>query len=272
MGLFDQSFWPVRLGKRGERTEVRAAVNVRPIEYVAGMIDDGDFGSEQSRGLAYLILSSRKGKPLDAAGAAYIYGCDVDTLAAAHAEHLEESREWGASALQARAAGAEAEAEGCLSEARAWASGANLLRDAYRLCSARNLAAVAWPLHEHVCRYRDAGSRHGHAAHLASERLGLTEAGGDTLTCCEVSCCAEICCGGEHCDCCEYVAGHSQCRVCGQFSTLRATPPEWDTSGVQQDPLVIAAHQHEKLMEEELYAAFDAAVDQWAREVGVRRL
>lgn len=236
------------------------------------MIDDGDFGSEQSRGLAYLILSSRKGKPLDAAGAAYIYGCDVDTLAAAHAEHLEESREWGASALQARAAGAEAEAEGCLSEARAWASGANLLRDAYRLCSARNLAAVAWPLHEHVCRYRDAGSRHGHAAHLASERLGLTEAGGDTLTCCEVSCCAEICCGGEHCDCCEYVAGHCQCRVCGQFSTLRATPPEWDTSGVQQDPLVIAAHQHEKLMEEALYAAFDAAVDQWAREVGVRRL
>ena len=236
------------------------------------MIDDDDeFGPEQSRELAYLIFSGRKGKPLDAAGAAYIYGCDVDALAAAHAEHLEESREWSASAHKARKAGAEAEALGCLSEARSWASGANLLRDARRLCSALNLAAVAWPLHEHVCRYRDAGSLHGHAAHRASERLGLTEVGGATLTCCEVLCCVEICCGGECCDCCEYVVGHSQCRVCGQFSTLSATPPEGDFSAVQQDPLVIAAHQHEKLMEEELCAAFDAAVDQWAREVGVRR-
>lgn len=234
------------------------------------MIDD-EFGSEQSRGLAYLIMSGGKGKPLDAAGTAYIYGCDVDALAAAHAEHLEESQDWSASALEARKAGAEAEALGCLNEARLWASGANLLRDARRLCIARNLAAAAWPLHEHVCRYRDAGSRRQHAWHLASERLGLTEAGGDTLTCCEMRCCAEMCCGGEYCDCCEYVVGHSQCRVCGQFSTLRATPPEWDTSAVQQDPLVIAAHQHEKLMKEELYAAFDAAVDQWAREVGVPR-
>jgi hypothetical protein len=233
---------------------------------------DVEFGSEQSRGLAYLIMSGRKGKPLDAAGAAYIYGCDVDALAAAHAEHLEQSREWSASALKARKAGAEAEALGCLSEARSWASGANLLRDARRLCIARNLAAVAWPLHEHVYRYRDSGSRRVHAEHLVSERLGLTEVGGDTLTCCELRCCIEMCCGGEHCDCCEYVVGHSQCRVCGQFSTLSATPPEGDFSAVQQDPLVIAAHQHEKLMEGELCTVFDAAVDQWARDVGVRRL
>lgn len=95
--------------------------------------------------------------------------------------------------------------------------------------------------------------------------------GGDTLECCEVRCCVEICCGGEHCDCSEYVVGHSQCRVCGQFSTLHATPPEGDFSAVQQDPLVIAAEQHGTLMKEELCAAFDAAVDQWTREVGVRR-
>lgn len=130
---------------------------------------------------------------------------------------------------------------------------------------------MAWPLHEHVCRYRDSGSQLGHAAHLASERLGLTEVGGDTLECCEVRCCVEICCGEEHCDCSEYVVDHSQCRVCGQFSTLRATPPEGDFSAVRQDPLVIAAEQHGTLMKEELCAAFDAAVDQWTREVGVRR-
>ncbi len=264
--------WALALVGRGPtRAEARAAANVGPLEYVAGMIDDDEFGSEQSRELAYLILSDREGKPLDAAGAAYIYGCDVDALAAAHAEHQEESRDWSASALLARKASAEAEALACLSEARSWASGANLLRDARRLCRARNLAAVAWPLHEHVYRYRDSGARRVHAAHRASERLGLTEVGGDTLTCCKVRCCAEMCCRGEYCDCCEYVVGHSQCRVCGQFATLRATPPEGDFSAVQQDPAVLAAEQHEKLMKQELYAAFDAAVDQWAREVGVRR-
>ena len=55
--------------------------------------------------------------------------------------HLDQAQEWSAGALDARDAGDDEEVRACLHEARAWASHANVLRDAAELL-ARKLSAA----------------------------------------------------------------------------------------------------------------------------------
>lgn len=213
-----------------------------------------------------MILSDRDDHPLDAAQAAYVFGCDVEPLAAEYREHLEQSEVWSGAALDARNDGDLNEAEACQHEARAWAAQANTLRDAAALCEARGLASSDWPIAEHVRRYREASAERWHVFHVVRERLGLAE---EDPECCESTCCANDCCGGEGCDCDGCTAGWTECTVCGEVRVVRALSPEVDLSAVDENPEVVAAKLREDRALDELFAAFDSAAGEWRAAVGL---
>lgn len=215
-----------------------------------------------SRPYAYLVLSNRPSKPLDAAETAYLFGCDVDELRDAQAEHLAQSEVWTKAAFDAATEDDKDEADACQHEARAWASNANALRDAMELCEARALAPVDWSLAEHVLRYKQASAQRWHQFHVVRERFGLVVE--------ESGRCREECglgrCWGDDCACSGCVFGWTRCSVCGQERAARPIHG-LDLSPVEEDVEVMAAKQREQGRLDEFYREFDAAVAAWRRAV-----
>ncbi|WP_345314400.1 hypothetical protein [Gordonia alkaliphila] len=210
------------------------------------------------------MLSDRPSKPLDAAETAYLFGCDVDELRDAQTEHLEQSEEWTTAAFDAAIEGDKDQADACQHEARAWASNANLLRDAVELCEARALAPVDWSLAEHARCYSEASAQRWHQFHVVCERLGLVvEESGQ---------CREECgpdrCWGDDCECDGCVFGWTQCSVCGQARAARPIHG-LNLSPVENDVEVVAAKQCEQDRLDEFYREFDAAVAAWRSAVGL---
>lgn len=221
--------------------------------------------------LAYLIFSGRPEKPLDAAQAAYIFDCDVDALSDSYSEHLAQSEEWSAAAMRARDSGDEVGAEACLHEARAWASDANLLRDAVALCHEHRLAGSTFGVWDYVRRYRQASAQRWHEVHLVKDRLGLAQPWPDLECRCDDVCCAVECCEGDRCECCEGVlVEFFTCAVCGQERPAVPVPLGTDESAVEGNPVVASAIQNQSAKHDEMWAAFDSAFGRWAREVGLR--
>lgn len=212
-------------------------------------MSDTYLGPEGSRRLAYLILSNRKDSPLDAYGAAFVFGGDRNALREAYDEHLDQSEAWAKAALDALHAGEPDSAVACRHEARAWAGHANLLKEATALCAARELAPVDWPLAEHVLGYHEASAQRWHVFHVVREKLGLA---------------VEIpeCCADDDCGC---GTSWMQCTVCGEYRVAQPDPPGLDLSAVENDDEVVAAVRREDHLRDELYAAFDDAVAHWRR-------
>lgn len=232
------------------------------------MSDIDYFDPDNSRHLAYLIFSDRKGVEFGAAQAAYLFGCDVDALGEAQRSHEEVSESWTASALQARGEGEPEYSELCLHEARAWASAANLLRDAAGLCRARGLARAEWPLAGHVRRYREASAQRWHVFHVVRDRLWPVVEEPD---CCGDECCEDACCGGDLCECEGCLIDWSQCTVCGQVRPSIRDTGHLLLSVVESDEEVVAAKQREERLLTELFEEFDEAFAQWRRDTGVGR-
>lgn len=225
------------------------------------MSDDNYFDSRQ---YAYQVLSNRESSPLDAAETAFIFGCAVDELRDAQAQHLAQSEAWTTSAFEAGILGDKEEADACQHEARAWASNANLLRDAAELCVARALAPVDWPLAEHGRRYHEASAQRWHLFHVVRERLGLVVE--------ESGRCRDECgpgrCWGDDCECNGCVFGWAECSVCGDARAAQPLPSQ-DLSPVETDAEVVAAEQREEELLDEFYRAFDEAVAAWRHEAGL---
>lgn len=127
----------------------------------------------RSRNLAFLYLSNREGKPLDAVATAYLFGNDPTAMRDEYEVHLDQAQEWSAGALDARDAGDDEEVRACLHEARAWASHANVLRDAADLCETRpDLPAAGWPFADLLARAHEASALRWHHFH----QLGVGKA------------------------------------------------------------------------------------------------
>ncbi|HNP55490.1 MAG TPA: hypothetical protein PK331_10340 [Gordonia sp. (in: high G+C Gram-positive bacteria)] len=220
-----------------------------------------------SRNLAFLYLSGREDKPLDPMATAYLFGNDVAAIRTEYEVHQEQAQEWSASALDARDAGDDIGVEACLSEARAWASHANVLRDAAELCETRpDLPVPEWPFTDLLARAHGAAGQRWHLFHVVADELGL---GKPEPECCETGCCADDCCGGETCECESCAAPCMQCSVCGQVRVAEANDPE---SGAYQvvdtHPTVVAAEQEAEGLKNRFFAAFDDAAAEYARAVG----
>ncbi len=149
---------------------------------------------------------------MDAVATAYLFGNDVAAIRTEYEVHQEQAQEWSASALDARDAGDHIGVEACLSEARAWAGHANVLRDAVALCEARPDQPVAqWPFTGLLMRVNEAAAQRWHSFHVVADQLGMDE---PEPECCETGCCADDCCGGETCECESCAAPCMQCSVC----------------------------------------------------------